>query len=261
MPLFSILFEHKSYVPAHPWLQLLKYLVNSFQAQEREEEFTGLFRPVLPIVVYHVEQKWKQKPVQDYFLMESEDVFPFPPTFEYLLTDLSQYSEQEILEMEGNWIKRVFLALKVSRQQRAFSWLKDLLNGLDLTVENHRSSNFVQWIIVYLFKTGSSKEEFMEAMNQLNTSQKKQTLSLYDQLLLEAEETGMQKGLQKGIQKGIQRGSLLAQFQAFKNGLNMGHEPDSIALLIGIEPSLAAEWEALLRNDPKAELPEVDPLT
>ena len=167
--------------------------------------------------------------------------------------------------MEGTWIKRVFLALKESRQQRAYSWLKDLLDGLDLTMENHRSTTFVQWIIVYLFKTGSSKEEFMKAMNQLNTPQRKQTLSLYDQLLMEGEEKGIQKGLQKGIQKGIQtgiqRGSLLAQFQAFKNGLNMGQEPDSIALLIGIEPSLAAEWEALLRNDPNAELPEVDPLT
>ncbi len=59
------LFEHKSYVPSFPiHLQLLDYLLQIWEDDLKNKRPLAI---VVPIVVYHGEQGWEQKPLEDYF--------------------------------------------------------------------------------------------------------------------------------------------------------------------------------------------------
>ncbi len=55
-----LLFEHKSYLYKTTALQLLKYIV-SFWEQKVNKENTSTLPPVVPLVLYHGEERWQIK--------------------------------------------------------------------------------------------------------------------------------------------------------------------------------------------------------
>ncbi|MEM9723502.1 MAG: Rpn family recombination-promoting nuclease/putative transposase [Bacteroidota bacterium] len=58
-----LLFEHKSYVPVYPHLQILRYMVEAwFQMIKQNESL----KPIIPVIVYHGEAKWEYKPLNFY---------------------------------------------------------------------------------------------------------------------------------------------------------------------------------------------------
>ena len=111
------LFEHKSYVPRHPvYLQLLDYLLQIWGNDVLNNRKLSF---IIPIVVYHGDRSWEQKPFSDYFHGLPEHWKVFVPNFHYLLTDLSRMPEQAILEKrESEYLRNLFLALKSARDER-----------------------------------------------------------------------------------------------------------------------------------------------
>ena len=82
------LFEHKSYLPSRPiHLQLLDYMLQLWEDDIKNERPLSV---IIPIVVYHGEKSWEQKPFFTYFAGLPEDRVAFIPNFHYLLTDLNQ---------------------------------------------------------------------------------------------------------------------------------------------------------------------------
>lgn len=244
----TILLEHKSYVPALPWLQLLQYLTNGFNTQTRQESFSGTLSPIIPIIIYHGDRQWKMKPIEEYFNGIDSMTLPFVPRFTYLLTDLSDYSEEELLSMDGSWAKRVFMALKISRQKNIFRWLEALFRDMELKVEDETTFNFFQWIVVYLFKSGVSKSDIMSTIKNLKEPVQGKALTIYETILLEGEL--------KGIEKGEIKGELKNKFLVFKNGLKMQFDLETLIQLTDIELSLAKKWAKLLQQNPDAEFPQ-----
>ncbi|PDV98955.1 Rpn family recombination-promoting nuclease/putative transposase, partial [Candidatus Viridilinea mediisalina] len=81
-----ILFEHKSSVDHLTPLQVLRYMVQSWDAMQRQQRPLA---PILPIVVYHGTQRWT-------VATDFQALFDLPaalqrytPTFHYHLSDLT----------------------------------------------------------------------------------------------------------------------------------------------------------------------------
>lgn len=237
----AILFEHKSYIPAFPWLQLLRYLLNAFEAQIQQESFSGKLTPVIPVIVYHGEREWKIRKLGEFFDGTDIHIHQFLPDFTYLLTDLSQYSEEALMSMEGSWVKNAFLALKVSRQQNIFDWLGPIFSGLDLSIENERSANFIYRIIVYLFETGIPKADVMDAIKNLTEPAKEKVMTIYETILRQGREEGIEEGHQE------------KNFEVFKNGIPLKIEIKTLQQLTGVSDRLAKSWKLFLEKNPKAE--------
>ena len=89
----TLLFEHKSYPAACPYLQLLKYLLKIWETNVKQTE---RLMPVIPVILYHGKEEWKVRRFSDYFEGIDEIFCRFVPEFEYLLTDLSKYSNEDI---------------------------------------------------------------------------------------------------------------------------------------------------------------------
>ncbi len=55
-----------------------------------------------PSSVYHGQQKWKIRTVASHFEGMNAQWTPFVPQFQYLLNDLSHYSPETLLAMDGS---------------------------------------------------------------------------------------------------------------------------------------------------------------
>ncbi len=92
----ALLFEHKSFVPAFPHTQLLRYILNIWNHHMKQRKAVPI---VLPLLFYHGKRKWKKRPLHDY-LSGGKVSFPifnrFIPKFDYLLIDLSEFSDEGI---------------------------------------------------------------------------------------------------------------------------------------------------------------------
>ena len=78
---------------------------------------------IIPIVVYHGAQGWKQKAFSSYFPGLPKDWAAFIPNFHYLLTDLNRIAPEEIEEKaETEYLKNLFLALKFAHPSFLYNW-------------------------------------------------------------------------------------------------------------------------------------------
>lgn len=84
----------------------------------------------------------------------------------------------------------------------------------------------------------------MSAIKQSTQPEHTDGMSLYDYLLLQGEEKGMEKG------------RLLSQFNFFKKSYSKGLELEMIIEITGISEELGEKWSALLQKNPQAEFPE-----
>ncbi|MDQ1272688.1 MAG: hypothetical protein QG591_1318, partial [Planctomycetota bacterium] len=147
------MFEHKSYSVPYPHLQLLKYLLKIWETNIKQTE---KLIPVIPVILYHGKELWKTRQFSDYFKGTDEIFCRFVPEFEYLLTDLSKFSNEEIKQKV---FKRVSLeiALLVMRnilnEKELEKDLKDFLEIGRHYFEEEEGLKFLESVIRYLYSS------------------------------------------------------------------------------------------------------------
>ncbi len=93
------LFEHKSYSSKDAAFQLLKYIVKIWGAKIKKESSTEL-PVIIPILIYHGKYNWNSKlrlgEMIDGYESLSDQIKKYIPDYEYLLFNISRYSDEEI---------------------------------------------------------------------------------------------------------------------------------------------------------------------
>ncbi len=93
------LFEHKSYTSRNISFQLLKYMLEIWEAKVKKENCSEL-PIIIPLVIYHGSDEWNIKTTLGEMIKGykelPEDVKKYVPDYEYLLYDLSRYTNEEI---------------------------------------------------------------------------------------------------------------------------------------------------------------------
>ena len=64
-----LLFEHKSEVPTHPHLQLLRYILDGMEEQLKQKKKLS---PIIPIIIYQGKKRWKVRDLSRYFVKNTE---------------------------------------------------------------------------------------------------------------------------------------------------------------------------------------------
>ena len=92
-----LLFEHKSYSDRGTAFQLLKNMVSIWSVTVKEE---GRLPLIIPLVIYHGGNGWNIRPTLGEIILGYDelpkDVRSFIPNYEYLLYDLSRFTDEEI---------------------------------------------------------------------------------------------------------------------------------------------------------------------
>jgi predicted transposase/invertase (TIGR01784 family) len=244
----AFLFEHKSYLVKHPHFQLLRYMVGKWEAQLKVNDELSV---VIPIIIYHGEDSWKVRPLSEYFKDIDENLKAYIPDFQYELTDLSKYSDEQLIQMNIGKLLNIFLAMQHVRDIEYIKKHFDVfLIHLDSYLKTEEGENFFQSLLVYLLKSKDLKrEELIQVIEKINQTTIGTGMNVYDYIIEQGVEIGYQKGEEKGIEKGYQKG--------IEKGYQKGIEKEKIEVILtayskGLELDFIAEIVHLPLEEVKA---------
>ena len=149
----TILFEHKSYKPANEYLQLLRYMLNIWTIQENNKEKLTL---ILPVIFYHGATKWERKYLLEYFDdIDDPDLQQFIPVIEYILTDITKYSDElindQIFKREFN--KALAILFKyIHNDVKLEGKLPEIFEHLNMYIEDEKINLLVVSFVSYIME-------------------------------------------------------------------------------------------------------------
>ena len=226
----SFLFEHKSYVE-NPWLQLLRYLLEGYRQQILQQQEANKSRKtkrpikltvIIPIIFYHGDGKWHYRSFEDQFDLPHPILKRYLPSFQYILTDLANYSDEELIAMEIGFLLSTLLLLKHKSDK---DFLKQFHREIFIFVEhlpdNPSTDSFLEAMIIYISRTNIFEAmELKELIEQLPSKVKSKSMTTFDKLILEGKNIGIKEGKSIGIKEGksigIKEGEAIG---AFKKGI------------------------------------------
>lgn len=199
----SLLFEHKSYVPAYPHLQLLKYMTGIWDIQIKQKE---KITPVIPVILYHGDQEWKQNAFASYFTGIDDVLAPYIPDNDYILIDLSSYSDEELkskiftkvsVEIALLIMKNIFNEEKLRRH------LMDFLALGRLYFEEEKGLRFLESVIRYIYHTTEIEpQKVVEIVRNISYKGGQLAMTTAMKLIEEGRKEGIEEGRKKGIEEG-----------------------------------------------------------
>ena len=199
----TLLFEHKSFVPKHPHVQLLRYLVGMWETQIKQQ---GALTPVIPLVVYHGKQRWRYRPLGEYFEGIEEDLLPFLPEFRYLLFDLSRFSDEEVksavFRQAGVKIA-ILLMKKIFDEEGLRKALGEIFGIGRHFFEKGGGLRFLESVLRYLYeRVEISPEELVEVLKPITREGSAIAMSTAEKLIEQGKLEGFREGKIEGFREG-----------------------------------------------------------
>lgn len=225
-----LLFEHKSYVDKLTPLQLLAYMVKIWRLHLKQHP-NALLPPVVPLFLYHGTNQWPWCKFSD--LMDASGLIlpEYTPDFQYILLDLTQYSDREI---KGALLCRAILLLfKHNNEPYMRERLSTIFAMLDELKQSDNGFRFLEAIFRYMYSTiNMPPDEIMEiAMQSMASDKGGLIMTAAEKLRKEGFEQGIQQGVQQGVQQGIQQGIQQGLLEAIDLGLLLRFEDQSQTLM------------------------------
>ena len=198
--LLTFIFEHKSNVEQYPHLQLLRYILDTWDEQLKQNKTLTL---VIPIVVYHGKRKWEKRDLATYFGKNlPESLLPYCPKFDYLLTSVQDLKDEQILELRKGLLINTFLMMKHIWEPEFILQHPDLIF---IHLEQNRLYEDFQGIaFAYFFKnTEIAKGKIQQFIQELPPSLNKNAMSTYEMILEEGIEKGRKEGREEGREETL----------------------------------------------------------
>ena len=199
----TLLFEHKSYAVACPYLQLMKYLLKIWEANNKQAQ---RLMPVIPVILYHGKDAWKVRRFRDYFEGIDEEFFRFIPEFEYLLTDLSSYSNEEIKDRVFRKVSlqiTMLLMRNIYDEKYLEGKLKVFFEIGRKYFEEKEGVKFLESVIRYLYYASDIEEErVIETLKEISEEGGKLSMTIAARLIEKGKLAGIEEGRKEGKEEG-----------------------------------------------------------
>ena len=197
------IFEHKSYVPDYPHIQIGDYKQGAYNKQLAAGQPLSI---VVPSVVYHGKRQWIIKPFSSYFGDVDEDFLRFVDPYDFYLTNLQDYPDETIEAFTNIFLMKGFLALKHHTDKKYIRSHFVVLAFAGFEKNNSKEEfDFAKYFYVYLSNIvgGITKKEIDVQIEQIEDNIKKQAMYNYIEDILE---------------KGIEKGKKIAIYEAYQRG-------------------------------------------
>jgi len=199
------LFEHKSYTDNLIHLQLIEYMVKIWRLGFKQSKNRTL-SIVIPLVLYHGKDKWTvDKRFASLFEGPANQLAGYIPDFEFILYDLSRYTDDQIrgtimARVTMLLLKHIFKPDIADRLPGIFMLLKDL-SGQETGLQYFES------LIKYVFSNVEdiTTEKFHAVVsNTLSEEKGGIIMTLAEKLRKEGHAQGLEQGLEQGLLEGIE---------------------------------------------------------
>ena len=221
------IFEHKSYVPEYPHIQIGDYKQGAYNKQLAAKQPLSV---VVPIIIYHGKRRWVVKPFSDYFGDVDKEFYRFIDPYDYYLTNLQDYPDETIRAFDNILLIKGFLAMKHHADK---AYIKRHFVELVLVgFENRHSKeilDFVRSLSVYLSNISGNitRMEIFNQIEQLDDNFKKENMYNF---IDELTEKGIEIGMEKGMERGIELGKKMSIYQVYL----AGHDIESLSRIFDL---------------------------
>ncbi len=199
------LFEHKSYSDRLIHLQLLEYMVKIWRLGLKQSKNRKL-SIVIPLILYHGKEKWTvDKRFSSLFEGPSKPLADYIPDFEFILYDLSRYTDEQIrgtimARVTMLLLKHVFEPDIAEKLPGIFTLLKDLS-------EQETGLQYFESLIKYLFSNVediTTEKIHSIVSNTLSEEKGGIIMTLAEKLRKEGHIQGLEQGREQGLLEGIE---------------------------------------------------------
>ncbi len=193
-----LLIEHKSYVSPHIHLQLLRYMLQIWEKMETNGE---PLQPVIPLVVYHGQARWRAIPFWRYFADTfPENLLPYLPSFEYVYLNLEEKPVEDIqITFENKFVFQTLLLMKFIRQPNLDQYIDQIFFGAKVDGEEEQVTRFFRKFITYIYQCSKMEKQAIEKIEQsLVEYWGYEPGSPAEQLLNEGRAAGREEGREEG---------------------------------------------------------------
>ena len=213
-----LLFDHKSAPDQWVSLQLLRYMVRIGDGIRPKRKATKL-PPILPLVIYHGEQKW-QLATDFHALFEpiSAELQQHIPQFHYKLHDFSHHSSTEI---RGEiWLRVALMTLRTIFDPNLRDQFPQMINLIFQLREQKTGLEYIYTILYYL--SAATERVDSDTMRQALLKQGQQGASMMATLAQQWINQGIEQGLEQGREQGLVQGREQGLVQGREQGLVQG---------------------------------------
>jgi len=199
----SLLIEHKSSYDKKTIIQIGSYIFSAFLKQIQNKEPLSL---VIPVLLYHGQQKWEYQTLTELFAVLDDDLKPYLPSFDYVFNNLGILTDKEIESLNNKFLAASFLALKHTFDKQWFESNAERLFILASDSETGLKKN----LIFYVFSRGKLPENVLNSLPEPIKSEVMNTFDVYF-------EKGIKRGREEGREKGKIEGKIEGKTEEVRN--------------------------------------------
>ncbi|QTA82327.1 Putative transposase, RpnA-like [Desulfonema limicola] len=215
-----ILFEHKSYQDRLAPLQVLEYMPKIWRLHLKQHKKEPL-PVIIPMFLYHGQSRWKDTKFSDLMENSASLLSAYVPDFEYVMIDLTQYSDEEI---KGTVLSRVVMLLfKHIFDPDIIEKLPGIFSLMQEIVEAEDGLHFLETILRYVFSTVDLSVDEIKGIVETSISPEKgdEIMTLAERLKNEGYQNAMKdtEKLIKNAEKTVKNAERTTQIEAIQMGL------------------------------------------
>ena len=208
-----LLFEHKSQPDKQARLQLLRYMVRIWDQEWRKKRQIS---PIVPILFYHGQEKWSYSAEFADLVGAPEELKQYTPHFRHLLTDLSTYSDEQVVGEV--WLRVSLLVLKHIFDQNLGPQLPQILGLMRDLAQQESGLEMLRTVLLYIAQAnqGVTESQFEQGVAAATLSEGENLMATLTQTWeekgrIKGHAEGMEVGMEVGLEKGLeaQRQTLL----------------------------------------------------
>ena len=199
------LFEHKSKVHQDISLQLLGYMLNIWKLAAKQTP--GKLPVIIPLLIYHGRYQWNVGlSLSDLLQQIPPSVQKHVPDYEYVLFDLSRFSEEDI---KGGIKGKLFFEVLSNILKEGFSErvvrILELINELE---KKEGAVDYIETVILYILEVRDdlTVEKIIEISREHNLGKENLIMSIAERLRSEGMEKGMEKEKVRTARKMLMKG-------------------------------------------------------
>jgi len=212
-----LLFEHKSYQSPMVSVQLLQYMCEIWKTAVQKSKNTKI-PGIIPLVIYHGKDHWHTSEsftdLIEGYNMFSEKTKQYIPTFNYILFDLSTFSDTDILGPIELTLS--FTALRDIHSDDPDILKQMIYHAIDIiyTLDmKHTGLTYFETFIRYIFSASGAftKHDIHDIVKTLEKAYPKGSdvvMTIADILREEGLEQGLEQGLERGLKQGMAKALL-----------------------------------------------------
>ncbi|MCU0467399.1 MAG: Rpn family recombination-promoting nuclease/putative transposase [Arcicella sp.] len=210
--LITLLFEHKSYIDSFPHWQLLRYMTNVWELEQKQKQKPSL---VISIIIHHGDSTWKKVPIQSYFGQLQASLLPFLPEFDYILVSLNDFSDKQITEFKNAFLRTAALLMKHSRdEEKKLLAIESIIVDCLKSVEALQDDDYMETVILYMNNTlDLTTNELMIIFTKVSTIVTQKFMTVDQRIRIEATENVTLQYIKGMLEEGFNADTIAKVFK------------------------------------------------